>query len=61
MKRQKTQKKRIVRRWTKAELKDLRNRIRRGDPARSIAKGLKRSIGAIYQRASSEGIRFPSR
>jgi hypothetical protein len=48
-------------RWTSAELKELRALAKAKRPASAIAKTLRRSVGAISQKALRHGIRFRSR
>ena len=50
-----TKKKRIVNPWTAGDLKSLR-RLAHRSHARDIAKQLKRSEGAVRQKASSLGV-----
>lgn len=46
--------------WTKADVKTLRSLVRKRTPAKKIAKALKRTEGAMRQKAHSEGISFRS-
>jgi hypothetical protein len=49
-----------LKRWTSADLKQLRTLAKAKRPASAIAKVLKRSIGAVSQKALRHGIRFRS-
>src|SRR5262245_5333454 len=42
--------------WTSGDVKVLRQRAKAKIPTRKIAKELKRTLGAVYQRAAIEGI-----
>ena len=44
--------------WTKQDLQQLRSMAKQGMTGRVIAKKLKRSLAAVYMKASGEGIRF---
>jgi len=54
-------KKTSLRRWTAAELKQLRALAKARHPASRIAKLLKRSLGAVAQKAIRHRVRFRSR
>jgi hypothetical protein len=50
-------KKRIVRRdWTRADLKELRQHSREKTPVKTISRKLKRTPGALRQKARALGI-----
>jgi hypothetical protein len=50
-------KKRIVRRdWTRADLKELRQHSREKTPVKTISRTLKRTPGALRQKARALGI-----
>jgi hypothetical protein len=50
-------KKRIVRRdWTRAEVKELRQHSRDKTPVKTISRALKRTPGALRQKARALGI-----
>jgi hypothetical protein len=44
--------------WTKQDLKQLRSMAKQQVLARLVAKKLKRSLAAVYMKASTEGIKF---
>jgi DNA invertase Pin-like site-specific DNA recombinase len=44
--------------WTAADIKLLRQLAKQGQPARTIARQLKRSVRAVYQYGSASKIRF---
>jgi hypothetical protein len=44
--------------WTKQDLQCLRTMAKQGATGKSVAKKLKRSIAAVYMKASAEGISF---
>jgi hypothetical protein len=44
--------------WTKQDLQQLRSMAKQGTIGRVIAKKLKRSLPAVYMKASAEKIRF---
>ena len=44
--------------WTKREVARLRSLARRGTPTREIAKTLGRTMYAVYQVASREGVQL---
>lgn len=50
-----------LKRWTVQEVKQLRTRAKAKESASAIAKALKRSAGAVAQKALRQGIRFRSR
>ena len=50
-----------LKRWTVQEVKELRTRAKAKQSASAIAKALKRSVGAVAQKALRHGIRFRSR
>jgi hypothetical protein len=50
-----------VKPWTSADVKQLRSLAKARHSAPSIAKALKRSTGAVSQKALRLGVRFRSR
>ena len=44
--------------WTKQDLQQLRSMAKQGMTGRVIAKKLKRSLAAVYLKASAAGIKF---
>lgn len=46
--------------WTRSDLAAFRKLAKQGLSGRQIAKKLKRTVGATYQRATSAGIKFSS-
>ena len=44
--------------WTKQDLQQMRSMAKQGITAKVVAKKLKRSIHAVYMKASAERIRF---
>ncbi len=44
--------------WTKQDLQQLRSMAKQKMLARLVAKKLKRSLAAVYMKASAEGIKF---
>ena len=48
--------KKTIRVWTKSDISQLRRQARARVPTKKIAKELKRSLGAVYQRAAIEKI-----
>jgi hypothetical protein len=51
-------KRRKLLRWTKAEDKELRGHSRSKTPVVKIARAMKRSVGALRQRAYTFGLRL---
>lgn len=51
-----TRKKTTIRVWTKSDISILRARARAKVKTAKIAKELKRTLGAVYQRAAIESI-----
>jgi hypothetical protein len=56
----KTQKRRVVRAWTKDDVKNLRSFARDRLSGPQTAKKLRRTPGAVAQKAMALGIRFRS-
>jgi hypothetical protein len=54
----KTTRSKTIKLWTKQDLKQLRSMARQEVLARVAAKKLKRTLAAVYMKASTEGIRF---
>jgi hypothetical protein len=52
------QKKVRLKPWTAQDLKAIRQMVKAGTPTKAIAKTLKRSLAAVYVKASLEGISF---
>jgi hypothetical protein len=44
--------------WTKQDLQQMRSMAKQGMTGKVVAKKLRRSIHAVYMKASAEGIRF---
>ena len=51
----------LIKRWTKEDVKALRQHAKARSSTRQAAKTLKRSLGAVSQKAMKLGIRFRSR
>ena len=49
-------KRKKIRVWTAQEMKQLKQMIRQQVPTKTIARKLGRTLGALYQRASTEGV-----
>jgi hypothetical protein len=50
--------KKKIKYWTKQELQQMRSMAKQGITGKVVAKKLKRSIHAVYMKASAERIRF---
>jgi hypothetical protein len=50
--------KKTINYWTKQDLQQLRSLAKQGITGKVVAKKLKRSLPAVYMKASAEGIRF---
>lgn len=49
------------REWTKEDVRTLKTLAREGTKTSSIARKLKRSVGATYQKAHTLGVSFGTR
>ena len=47
---------RTPKRWTQQDMKQVKQMVRQGLPAKAIAKKLGRTLGALYVKASGQGI-----
>jgi hypothetical protein len=45
-----------MKRWTEQDMKQIKRMVRQGLPAKAIAKKLGRTLGALYVKASGEGV-----
>ena len=50
--------KKTIKYWTKQDLQQLRSMAKQKIVGRVVAKKLKRSLAAVYMKASAEGIKF---